>query len=86
MFHIFSSYYLNTEKELCRELAKELKRRYPRKLVYEQIDIKIPWERFERMINAFESYKYRAIQYYGPELRKEIRKIVRITTNRISRS
>jgi len=79
MFHIFSPYYYDNEKEQCKELANELKRKYPRRFFYKQIDLSIDLERFERMLNAFQSNKYSAKKYYGSELKKEIRKIVRET-------
>jgi len=79
MFHIFSPYYYENEKKRCNQLAEELRREHPRKFIYEQIDIDIDFERFERMIDAFQTNKYSAKQYYGPELEKEIRRIVKGT-------
>jgi len=79
MFHIFSPYYYPREKERCETLAKELKSKYPRRFIYEQVNMKIPLERFERMLNSFQSNKYQAKHRYGKELRKEIIRIAKET-------
>jgi hypothetical protein len=79
MFHIFSPYYYENEKERCNELAEELRSGHPRKFVYKQINITIGYERFERIIDAFQSNKYSAKQHYGLELKKEVRSVVRET-------
>jgi hypothetical protein len=78
MFHIFSPH-RKSEKEYCSEETMELKKKHPRRLLYKQIDIRIPRDRFGRMLEAFQSNKYSAKQYYGPELKKEIRRIVEET-------
>jgi len=77
MFHIFSPAYYQCEKEKCSKSAKKLEKNYPRRFIYEQVDIRIPYERFENMVNYFESSKYAAKQYYGREIEKEVRRIVR---------
>jgi hypothetical protein len=63
-----------------KELTRFLKRR---KFIYKQIDIGIDYERFERILNAFQSNKYSAKHHYGPELKKEIRRIVKETTAKL---
>lgn len=78
MFHIFSPI-RRSEKTYCLNEARKLKRKYPRKFLYTQLDIKIPRARFRRMLDAFQSNKYYAKQYYGPELKREIKRIVNKT-------
>jgi hypothetical protein len=50
-FHIFSPY-RKSEKEYCSDEVEKPKNEYPRKLSYKQIDIRIPRDRFRRMLNA----------------------------------
>jgi len=79
MFHIFSPIYYPNEKKRCSKLAEKLEKKYPRRFIYEQIDLRTPYERFENMVNYFESSKYAAKQYYRKEIGKEIRRITRLS-------
>ena len=77
LFHIFSPCYYPVEKGQCADLAMKLGKKYPRRFVYEQIELQIPYERFERMVEYFESNKYAAKQYYGHDLKREASRIAK---------
>jgi hypothetical protein len=76
MYHIFSPM-LAWTKERCMDEGRKLKRRFPRQLSYTQLDLAVSEDRLERVINAFESNKYSAKQYYDDEVLKLVRRIVR---------
>jgi len=75
-FQIFSPHE-KTRKTQCNKEAEKLKKKYPRKLTYKQLDLIMPHARFDRMVKAFEKNKYQAKQHYGGELKSEVKRIVR---------
>lgn len=87
LFQIFSPFYKKgkgriEEKNYCVKLGKRLRRRH-RNFWYYPIDMEIDRERFERMVDYFQKSRYAAKQYYGHQLRREMRRLGREITENV---
>ena len=83
MFHIFSPL-TSHRKTYSKQKARELKNEYGRKLRYYQMDLDFSVDRFQRMVDAFDRSQYSAKQYYGKELKAELRQIVKKSLEKLS--
>lgn len=84
-FHVFSPALYRITKEGCKKEAKRLMKKYKSRFVYNQIEIKIPKVRFNKITENFENNIYYAKRYYGKELEKETKRIARESVNILKR-
>lgn len=81
VFQIFSPHIKKATKKYCNDAVKQLKRKYKNRLTYKPIDIKISKDKFTKILERFEKSKYYARSYYGDELKKEMKRIIKEIIN-----
>jgi len=82
LFQIFSPYYSHSkprieEKIYCYELAKKIRKKH-RKFSYQPLEIKIEYEKFDRIVNVSQKNKYYAQYRYGKLIKREINRLAKI--------
>jgi len=83
-FHVFSPDILKSTKNYCEDEVERLRKKYRNRFLYTPIEIKIPKNRFDKMLEGFKNNKYSAKRSYGKELEKEMRRIANVSVRKLN--